>query len=118
MEEFDFEAAKQGEAVQVCPTCGEEIVECENCEKTGCPDCDGFILTRDDVILCSECGAACKDDCDKMRAVGCGSCSLFANEDDEGQGWCELHQEPVYFIDKCDDRIAKVCPNRQNDAAG
>jgi hypothetical protein len=42
-----------------------------------------------------------------MRAVGCGSCALFADEDDEGQGWCELHQESVCFIDKCSDRISK-----------
>lgn len=41
-------------------------------------------------------------------AVGCGSCALFADEDDEGQGWCELHQESVCFIDKCSDRISKV----------
>ena len=26
---------------------------------------------------------------------------------DEGQGWCELHQESVCFIDKCSDRISK-----------
>ena len=69
-----------------CPKCGEEIVQCENCENMGCPDCDGFVVT----------------------AVGCGSCALFADEDDEGQGWCELHQESVYFIDKCSDRISKV----------
>jgi hypothetical protein len=43
-----------------------------------------------------------------MRAIGCGSCALFADEDDEGQGWCELHQESVCFIDKCSDRISKV----------
>jgi hypothetical protein len=43
-----------------------------------------------------------------MRAVGCGSCALFADEDDEGQGWCELHQESACFIDKCSDRISKV----------
>lgn len=84
-----------------CPKCGEEIVQCENCENMGCPDCDGFVVTRGDVILCPECAAACKEDCDKMRAVGCGSCALFADEDDEGQGWCELHQESVCFIDKC-----------------
>ena len=84
-----------------------EIVQCENCENTGCPDCDGFVVTRDDVILCPECAAACKEDCDKMRAIGCGSCALFADEDDEGQGWCELHQESVCFIDKCSDRISK-----------
>lgn len=30
------------------------------------------------------------------------------SEDDEGQGWCELHQESVCFIDKCSDRISKV----------
>ena len=59
-----------------CPKCGEEIVQCENCENMG--------------------------------AVGCGSCALFADEDDEGQGWCELHQESVCFIDKCSDRISKV----------
>lgn len=69
-----------------CPKCGEEIVQCENCENMGCPDCDGFVVTRDDVILCPECAAACKEDCDKMRAVGCGSCALFADEDDEGAG--------------------------------
>lgn len=45
-----------------CPKCGEEIVQCENCENTGCPDCDGFVVTRDDVILCPECAAACKED--------------------------------------------------------
>ena len=90
-----------------CPKCGEEIVQCGNCENTGCPDCDGFVVTRDDVILCPECAAACKEDCDKMRAIGCGSCALFADEDDEGQGWCELHQESVCFIDKCSDRISK-----------
>ena len=43
-----------------CPKCGEEIVQCENCENTGCPDCDGFVVTRDDVILCPECAAAMK----------------------------------------------------------
>ena len=68
-----------------CPKCGEEIVQCENCENMGCPDCDGFVVTRGDVILCPECAAACKEDCDKMRAVGCGSCALFADEDDEGR---------------------------------
>ena len=52
-----------------CPKCGEEIVQCENCENMGCPDCDGFVVTRGDVILCPECAAACKEDCDKMRAV-------------------------------------------------
>lgn len=92
----------------VCPQCGAEIVQCENCENEGCTDCNGFIVTRDDVILCPECGAACKEDCDQMRAIGCGSCSLFSDEDDEGQGWCELHQEPVCFIDKCDERVSKV----------
>ena len=79
-----------------CPKCGEEIVQCENCENMGCPDCDGFVVTRGE------------EDCDKMRAVGCGSCALFADEDDEGQGWCELHQESACFIDKCSDRISKV----------
>ena len=62
-----------------CPKCGEEIVQCENCENMGCPDCDGFVVTRDDVILCPECAAACKEDCDKMRAVGCGSCALVTS---------------------------------------
>lgn len=51
-------------------------MQCENCEKMGCPDCDGFIVTRDDVILCPECGAACKEDCDKMRAAA----GLFRHE--------------------------------------
>ena len=45
---------------------------------------------------------------DKMRAIGCGSCALFADEDDEGQGWCELHQESVCYADKCANRISKV----------
>jgi hypothetical protein len=93
---------------QYCPKCGEEIVQCENCENTGCPDCDGFVVTSYDVLLCPECAASCENDCNKMRAVGCGSCSLFSEENDEGQGWCELHQEPVCFIDKCSDRISKV----------
>lgn len=52
--------------------------------------------------------AACKEGCDKMRAIGCGSCALFADEDDEGQGWCELHQESVCYADKCANRISKV----------
>lgn len=74
----------------------------------GLPDCDGFVVTRDEVILCPECAAACKEGCDKMRAIGCGSCALFADEDDEGQGWCELHQESVCYADKCANRISKV----------
>ena len=68
-----------------CPKCGEEIVQCENCENTGCPDCDGFIVTRDDVILCPECAAACKENCDKMRAVGCGSCALSLTKTTRGR---------------------------------
>ena len=63
-----------------CPKCGEEIVQCENCENMGL----------------------------SLIHIGCGSCALFADEDDEGQGWCELHQESVCFIDKCSDRISKV----------
>ena len=66
------------------------------------------VVTRDEVILCPECAAACKEGCDKMRAIGCGSCALFADEDDEGQGWCELHQESVCYADKCANRISKV----------
>ena len=72
-----------------CPKCGEEIVQCENCENTGCPDCDGFVVTRDDVILCPECAAACKEDCDKMRAIGF------------------LSQNGAFLVTKSGDKIAK-----------
>lgn len=93
---------------KLCPKCGEELQQCEGCENMGCADCDGYIVTHDGVVLCSECGAVCKADCDAMRAVGCGSCALFSNEDIEGQGWCELHQESTYYIDKCNDRLPKA----------
>lgn len=93
---------------KLCPKCGEELQECENCENAGCPDCDKYIVTRDDVVLCPECGAMCKAECDAQRAVGCGSCALFSDEDDEGRGWCELHQEPMCYIDKCEDRLSKA----------
>ena len=94
---------------QICPKCGEELMQCENCEEWGCPVCnDEWRTTNDDALLCPECAAACKEDCDRMRAAGCGSCSQFANENDEGQGWCNLRQEPVSFIDRCENRVPKI----------
>lgn len=92
----------------VCPACGEEIVQCEYCENEGCPDCNGFVVTREEVVLCPECAAACKEDCDKARAIGCGGCSLFSDEDVDGDGWCELHQRSMNCIDDCDDRVPKL----------
>lgn len=49
----------------------------------------------------------CRPICERC-ANGGGSCALFADEDDEGQGWCELHQESVCYADKCANRISKV----------
>lgn len=93
---------------KMCPTCGEELMQCENCEEWGCSVCnEEWHTTRDDVLLCPECSAACKEDCDKMRAAGCGSCSLFTDETDEGNGWCNLRQESVSFIDHCENRLPK-----------
>lgn len=41
--------------IKNCPKCGMELQVCDNCENVGCPDCDGYTITRDEVLLCSEC---------------------------------------------------------------
>lgn len=94
----------------VCPKCGEEKVQCENCENMGCPDCDGYVTTSDDVLLCPECSAALQAEYDKETDNGtkvCGTCSLFADEDTDGDGWCEFHQEPRHCSNYCEDRLPR-----------
>lgn len=80
---------------KLCPKCGEELVMCENCENTGCPDCDGYITTRDDVLLCAECGTAIQAEWEKQTENGtkvCGTCAHFKFEDCDGDGWCDKDQ--------------------------
>ena len=77
---------------QICPKCGEELVQCENCENVGCPDCDGYVTTPDEVLLCAKCTAALKAEWDEHTANGtkiCGTCVHFKDEDADGDGWCE-----------------------------
>ena len=95
---------------KVCPKCGDDLTICENCEKTGCMDCENWTRTRDDCDLCPECAAALQAEYDKETDNGtkvCGTCSLFTDEDAEGDGWCEFHQESRHCSDYCENRLPK-----------
>ena len=95
-------------------SCGEDIVACEECGRTGCPECEAGWSDkwyRDESIwFCPECLAKMKQEYNEATKNGtevCGSCSLFVNEDAEGEGWCEFHQEPRCCGDYCTDRLPK-----------
>lgn len=64
--------------IKNCPKCGMELQVCDNCENVGCPNCDGYTITRDDVLLCSECSADILAEWNKQTENGakvCGTCS-------------------------------------------
>ncbi len=79
-------------ANKLCEKCGNDLDQCENCERWGCLECEeGWKRTRDDVWLCPECAAAILADWNKETENGtkiCGTCSHFSNDDDEDYGVC------------------------------
>ena len=43
---------------KTCPECGMPLVQCDNCEEYGCPDCnEEWVVTSDESVLCPECSA-------------------------------------------------------------
>lgn len=95
----------------ICPECEGLQEMCENCEIIGCPECTaGWVYTDDGCWLCPECAAALRELYNKETENGtkvCGTCSLFMDEDIEGDGWCEFHQESRRCSEYCTDRIPK-----------
>lgn len=95
---------------KLCPKCGEELVMCENCDNVGCPDCDGYVVTRDDVLLCAECDAALRTEWEKQTENGtrvCGTCAHFKDEDVDGDGWCDKDQMESHRSYYCENHSPK-----------
>lgn len=95
-----------------CTTCAEygpdDYDRCENCEIQGCPDCIDWKHDREGVTLCPECYQALQDEWKKDTNNGadvCGTCAHFTDEDTEGYGWCELHEQNQHENDYCSDRL-------------
>lgn len=45
-----------------CPNCEDCIMQCENCEKLGCPTCEDWKTDSEGIDLCPECYEALMDD--------------------------------------------------------
>lgn len=90
---------------EVCPTCGEELTACENCEVNICTCCnEDWRTTRDDVILCPECVAALTEDYNKQTDNGtkvCGTCAHFVGMDTDGDGLCRRDILDYHKTDYC-----------------
>ena len=55
------------------------LVQCDNCEEYGCPDCnEEWVVTSDESVLCPECSADIRAEYNKATENGtkvCGSVS-------------------------------------------
>lgn len=64
---------------KTCPECGMPLVQCDNCEEYGCPDCnEEWVVTSDESVLCPECSADIRAEYNKATENGtkvCGSCA-------------------------------------------
>ena len=73
------------------------LVQCDNCEEYGCPDCnEEWVVTSDESVLCPECSADIRAEYNKATENGtkvCGSCACFKNEDANGVGECEYPED-------------------------
>ena len=82
---------------KTCPECGMPLVQCDNCEEYGCPDCnEEWVVTSDESVLCPECSADIRAEYNKATENGtkvCGSCACFKNEDANGVGECEYPED-------------------------
>lgn len=91
--------------IKLCPNCGLDYDKCENCEREGCFNCDGWTMTSDDCPLCPECAAAIKEEYNTNTDNGtkiCETCSHFApDEDDEEYGSCRNNRGGVHQSEWC-----------------
>ncbi len=91
------------QATELCPKCGEPLVECENCETSGCVCCnEDWVTTMDDVLLCPECGEALQKEYDKATENGtkvCRTCAHF----EAGPEWCPHIEESKDPREYCED---------------
>ena len=97
--------------IKNCPKCGMELQVCDNCENVGCPNCDGYTITRDDVLLCSECSADILAEWNKQTENGakvCGTCSHFKDEDVAGDGWCDKDDAIYHCSYYCGDHLPRL----------
>ena len=82
---------------KTCPECGMPLVQCDNCEEYGCPDCnEEWVVTSDESVLCPECSADIRAEYNKATENGtkvCGSCACFKKEDANGVGECEYPED-------------------------
>lgn len=85
-----------------CPECGEQLVQCDNCEEYGCPSCnEEWAVTGDESVLCPECSADIREEYNKATENGtkvCGSCACFKDEDVSGCGECNHHDVPENYF--------------------
>lgn len=101
---------------KTCPECGMPLVQCDNCEEYGCPDCnEEWVVTSDESVLCPECSADIRAEYNKATENGtkvCGSCNCFKYEDANGYGECEHHDVPESYFEArhCSDYCGNWIP--------
>lgn len=101
--------------------CGELLVTCEECKKTGCPECDegwrnDWYRDESGIWFCPACHAKMVEEYNRNTENGAKTCETCAHFDidhedadpDDDIGYCNRHDEPRGCGQYCAEQETKM----------